>query len=77
MVIQKVQMFETTKTWDLQRLVNDFLKAKAFINIIDIKYNQSPIRLGRDEFEESVTEYTAMIIYTFMEEGGGGEDETL
>jgi hypothetical protein len=59
----QIQTFETTKIWDLQRLVNDFLKTKESTDIVDIKYNQSPIRLGRDEFEESITEYTAMVIY--------------
>jgi hypothetical protein len=73
-IIDKIQTFETTKIWDLQRLVNDFLKTKESTDIVDIKYNQSPIRLGKDEFEESITEYTAMVIYSDWEDK---EDEDV
>ena len=58
-----VQLFEAHNIYDLQNMVNGFLKSKTITNVIDIKYNQILLyHSGYDSRNE--IQYTAMVIYS-------------
>ncbi len=57
-----VQFFEDGKMSDLQEQVNRFLKSKALINVIDIKYNQN--YMPPDDGWITPIWYSAMVIYS-------------
>ena len=50
----KVEVFETDRCSNFEKLINEFIKDKK---VVDIKYNAIP------DLERNVTVYTALVMY--------------
>jgi hypothetical protein len=65
-MLRQVKLFTTTKAWDLERMINEFLTEHKEYSIRNIEYN-CLLHPSKDQYDEALTEYSALVIYSVYE----------
>jgi len=66
-MLKQVHSFTTPRLWELAKMINQWIRDHPDYEIRDIKYNNCPLHLGVDDYDEALTEYSALVIYNIIE----------